>query len=127
MKVGIAAESDCSDLATFLAVEVESKGHHVTEFRAAVDSKENSRELAERVGRAVESGQVRTAILICRAGISMAIGVNKVPGVRGAFCSSSDAVVRSRTENDANALCLSADQSDPREISGLVGAWLSSW
>ena len=118
---------DCSDLATFLSVEIESKGHHVTEFRVEADSSEAARELAKKAGRAVESGQLRTAILICRTGISMTIAVNKVPGVRGAFCPSMDAVKRSRTDNEANVLCLAADQSDLHELSTFVDAWLSSW
>ena len=46
-------------------------------------------------------------ILICGTGIGMSIAANKIKGIRAARCTTKEDAYLTRTDNDANILCLS--------------------
>ncbi|MEJ2658819.1 MAG: RpiB/LacA/LacB family sugar-phosphate isomerase [Desulfobacterales bacterium] len=54
--------------------------------------------------------EVDRAILICATGIGMSMAANKVKGIRAALCHDELSAQISRDHNNANVLCLSADQ-----------------
>ncbi len=58
--------------------------------------------------RALESGEVRTAIGICGSGNGIAMTLNKHRGVRAAICWTPELARLARQHNDANCLVLSA-------------------
>jgi ribose 5-phosphate isomerase B len=57
----------------------------------------------------VARGEADRAILICGTGIGMCIAANKVKGVLAALAQDELSAQLSRTHNNANVLCLSAD------------------
>lgn len=61
---------------------------------------------AEKVGRAIASGDVALGILVCGSGIGISIAANKMPGVRAALCHDDLTARLARAHNDANVLCL---------------------
>jgi ribose 5-phosphate isomerase B len=69
-------------------------------------------DIAQKVGEAVASGNFDQGILICSTGIGMCIAANKMKGVRAALCHSVFAAQRARQHNDANILCLGAEDVD---------------
>ena len=63
---------------------------------------------AEKVCRAVQSGECEKGILICGTGIGMSMCANKCKGIRAAVCGDHFAAEFTRKHNNANVLCLGA-------------------
>lgn len=61
---------------------------------------------AEKVCRAVVSGECGRGILICGTGIGVSIAANKVHGIRAALCADCYSAEFTRRHNDANILAL---------------------
>jgi ribose 5-phosphate isomerase B len=78
------------------------------------------------VGQAVAKGQAEVGILICGTGIGMAIAANKVKGVRAAVVHDELTAQLSRSHNNANVLCLSADLLGQRLIEKIAEVWLAT-
>lgn len=81
---------------------------------------------AAMVAKGVSSGEVDRGILICGTGIGMCITANKFCGVRAATCHDSVTAEYSRMHNDANVLCLSADQLSDQLADQIVRIWLKT-
>ena len=99
---GIAAKSRILALCKQLGNEAVDFG---TDNPASMDCPD----IAIPVATAVGDGKVDRGILICGTGIGMNIAANKVKGVRAAPCHDSITAELSRSHNDSNVLCLSAD------------------
>ena len=67
-------------------------------------------DIAREVGEIVAGGQYDFGILICGTGIGMSIAANKVRGIRAALCHNAFSARRARQHNNANILCLSAEE-----------------
>jgi ribose 5-phosphate isomerase B len=78
------------------------------------------------VGQAVAKGQADLGILICGTGIGMSIAANKVKGVRAAVAHDELTAQLSRSHNNANVLCLSADLLGQHLIEKIVTVWLAT-
>lgn len=78
------------------------------------------------VGRAIAEGRADLGVLICGTGIGMSIAANKVPGVRAAVAHDELTAQLSRSHNDANVLCLSADLLGQRLIEKITDVWLKT-
>lgn len=65
-------------------------------------------DFADKVARAVASGQCQQGVLICGTGLGMSIAANKVQGIRAALCNEVFSARMARAHNDANVLCLGA-------------------
>ena len=66
---------------------------------------------AEKLGRAIQRGEVDFGVAICGTGIGMSITLNKMKGVYCAKVSNLSEVMLSRSHNNANALAMSEDIS----------------
>ena len=81
---------------------------------------------AWRVCQAVSNGRAERGILLCGTGIGMCIAANKIPGIRAALAPDELSARLSRSHNDANVLCLSADLIGQALVKRIVEAWLST-
>ena len=63
---------------------------------------------AEKVARAVASGECEKGIVICTTGIGVSMAANKVKGIRCALCGDSYSAEMTRRHNNANVLALGA-------------------
>lgn len=70
--------------------------------------------------------KAKTAIIVCKSGIGMSIIANKLPGIRAGLCHTTKQVSSAREHNDANVLVLSANETSPRQVRGLVKTWLTT-
>jgi ribose 5-phosphate isomerase B len=64
------------------------------------------------------------AILICGTGIGMCIAANKMHSIRAALAQDELSAQLSRTHNDANVLCLSADLLGHTLVKRIVDTWV---
>ena len=66
----------------------------------------NYPDYADKVCRAIQSGECYRGILVCGTGIGMSMAANKHAGIRAACCSDTYSARMTRQHNDANVLCL---------------------
>jgi ribose 5-phosphate isomerase B len=83
-------------------------------------------DIAQKVGKAVASGDFDQGILICNTGIGMCIAANKIKGVRAALCHNVFAAQRARQHNDANVLCLGGEDVDTELALEIVKTFLTT-
>jgi ribose 5-phosphate isomerase B len=83
-------------------------------------------DIAAVVGQDVGSGDADRGILICGSGVGMSIAANKICGVRAALVHNPRGAEMSRRHNDANVLCLSADEPAPPEQDAAVNVWMKT-
>jgi RpiB/LacA/LacB family sugar-phosphate isomerase len=81
---------------------------------------------AAAVAREILTGRANAGILICKSGIGMSITANKFPGIRAALVHNEEAARWSREHNNANVLCLPANDLTPRQASRIVETWLQT-
>jgi len=80
-------------------------------------------ERAYAVALRVAGGEADRGVLICGTGIGMSLAANKVPGIRAAVVHDELTAELSRSHNDANILCLSADLLGMRIMEKIVDVW----
>lgn len=78
------------------------------------------------VGNAVASKKADLGVLVCGTGIGMAIAANKIKGVRAAVVHDEMTAQLSRSHNDANVLCMSADLLGQRLMEQITAVWLKT-
>ena len=83
-------------------------------------------EQAYLVGQEINEGRADRGVLICGTGIGMSIAANKVNGLRAALVHDELTAQLSRSHNDANVLCLSADLLGERLIDKVIEVWMNT-
>ncbi len=81
-------------------------------------------DIALKVAKAVANGDFDRGILICSTGIGMCIAANKVKGIRAALCYDAFSAQRARQHNDANILCLGAEEGQ-EQAPEIINAFLA--
>jgi ribose 5-phosphate isomerase B len=101
-------------------------GHECIDFGTNDNNPVDYPDLAYLAAKAVSMKQADRAILICATGIGMSMAANKVHGIRAALCHDELSAQISRDHNDANVLCLSADQVGVVLLRKMVEVWLNT-
>jgi ribose 5-phosphate isomerase B len=125
MKIAIGADHRGAVAARQLVERLKSQGHEV--LSGSLQGEPTDYPIhAHTVASAVSQGHATMGLLICGTGIGMCIAANKVKGVRAALAHDELTAEISRSHNDANVLCLSADLLGQRLIEKIVESWLST-
>lgn len=109
MRIALGADHRGSAIAGALVHHLRAEGHEVDVLGECGGGSVDYPDVAWLVSHAVSKAQAQLGILICGTGIGMCIAANKVPGIRAAMAQDELSAQLSRTHNDANVLCLSAD------------------
>ncbi len=99
-------------------------GHECIDFGTNDNNPVDYPDLAYVTASAVSRKEADCAILICATGIGMCMAANKVRGIRAALCHDELSAQISRDHNDANVLCLSADQVGVVLLRKMIEVWL---
>jgi RpiB/LacA/LacB family sugar-phosphate isomerase len=78
------------------------------------------------VAKAVSSGKADFGVLLCKSGIGMSIAANKVCGVRAALISDAETASVTRHHNNANVMCLAANEIKPKKVKEIMEAWCNA-
>lgn len=124
MNLMIGSDHRGADAARALQRRLQDAGHTVSMSVPQATEPCDYPEPAWVVGQAVASGTVEKGILLCGTGIGTSIAANKVPGVRAAVVHDEITAELSRSHNDANILCMSADLLGMRLIEKITDLWL---
>ena len=84
-------------------------GHVCEDFGSYSTESVDYPDIAQKVAQAVVSGNYERGVLICDTGIGICIAANKVKGIRAALCHNAFSACWARQHNDANILCLAAE------------------
>jgi ribose 5-phosphate isomerase B len=126
MKIALGSDHRGDSAAKFLHNQLQNAGHDVLVLGECHGMPCDYPDQAYAVAQAVSHGQAQRGILICGSGIGVSIAANKVPGVRAALVFDELAAALSRSHNDANVLCLSADTTPTKELLAIVNTWLKT-
>ncbi|HJS19612.1 MAG TPA: ribose 5-phosphate isomerase B [Anaerolineales bacterium] len=83
-------------------------------------------DFAEKVGRAVQSGEVERGILVCGSGIGACIAANKMRGVYASICHDTYSAAQGVLHDDMNVLCLGGRVIGPELAKALIFAFLNA-
>ncbi|RKZ33100.1 ribose 5-phosphate isomerase B [bacterium] len=78
------------------------------------------------VAKKVSSGEAKLGIVIDSAGIGSAIAANKITDIRAAVCWDEVSAQQSRLHNDANVLCIGADNLASAKAINVVKKFIST-
>lgn len=81
---------------------------------------------AAAVAKKVQHSKKDLGILLCRSGVGMAIAANKFSGVRATQALNPQMAKKSRLDENANVLSLSADYQTFAEMQRIVKSWLTT-
>ena len=126
MKIAIGNDHVGVELKQYLIKHLEGMGHEVANFGCDSPESTDYPIYAERVARAVVSGECEKGILICGTGIGISISANKIHGVRCALCSEPVSARLSREHNDANIVAMGARTIGPAMAEAIVDVFLTT-
>ena len=126
MRIGIASDHRGYQMKNRLVQLVESLGHDVVDFGPDSTDSVDYPDFAGSVSAAVAAEEIDRGVLICGTGIGMCITANKFDGVRAANCNDSVTAEYSRLHNDANVVCLSANQLSDQLADQILQIWLKT-
>jgi len=125
MRIAIGCDHRGLDSKQFIIKLVTEAGHSYEDFGCYTTDSVDYPDIAKKVAEAVAAGYFEQGILICDTGIGMSIAANKVKGIRAALCHNAFSARRARQHNDANILCLAAEQK-PETMREIVDTYLTT-
>jgi ribose 5-phosphate isomerase B len=126
MKIAIGSDHRGFEAKQHIKAIATELGHECIDFGASDSNPVDYPDLAYLASMAVSKKQADRAILACATGIGMSMAANKVKGIRAALCHDELSAQISRDHNDANVLCLSADQVGVVLLRKMVEVWLNT-
>ncbi len=127
MNIAIGADHRGAEAAGKIAERLKKQGHQVVAVHMPSSGEVcDYPEPAWAVGQSVAAGQAEAAVLICGTGVGMCMAVNKIPGIRAANVHDEITAEISRSSNNANVICLSADLLGQRLMEQVIDLWLKT-
>jgi len=126
MKIAVGSDHRGFDAKQQIKAITAELGHECIDFGTDDNNPVDYPDLAYLAAGAVSKKEADRAILICATGIGMSMAANKVHGIRAALCHDELSTQISRDHNDANVLCLSADQVGAVLLRKMVEVWLNT-
>ena len=126
MRVAIASDHRGVDFCKRVKEELLRLGLEVVDMGADGSESVDYPDYAEKVARAVASGEADRGVIACGTGIGMSLAANKVKGIRAAVVHDTFTAERSRAHNDANVLCLGAEVVKEEALPALIKTWFAT-
>lgn len=108
MKIAIGSDHGGFKLKALVSDHLRKRGYEVLDLGPASEESCDYPIYGEKVGLAVQAGEVDLGIAICGTGLGISMAVNKVRGIRGALCTNEFMAAMARGHNDANVLVMGA-------------------
>lgn len=125
MVVGIACDHHGVEIKQKLINFLKNKGYNIIDLGPDVTTSVDYPDYAFKVGESVRDKKIDFGILLCNTGIGMSIACNKVHGVRCAHVSNLYEAEKTRLDNDANVIAISA-RLDYNLLENIVAKFLST-
>ena len=126
MRIAIGNDHVGVELKWHIVKHLQDQGHEVVNFGTDETGRNHYPIYAEKVARAVLSGEFDRGVLICGTGLGISIAANKVKGVRCALCSEPVSCRLSREHNNANIVAMGARMIGPVMAEKIVDVFLNT-
>ena len=126
MRIAIGNDHVGVELKRHLVKYLEAQGHEVVNFGTDETASNHYPIYAEKVARAMLSGEFDKGILICGTGLGISIAANKIKGIRCAACSEPVSAELSRQHNNANIVAMGARMIGPVMAEAIVDKFLNT-
>lgn len=126
MRIAIGNDHPALELKLHVMKHLQAQGHEVVSFGTDTPDSCDYPVFAEKVAKAVVSGEFDKGIVICGTGIGISIAANKVDGIRCALCSEPVSAKLTREHNDANVLAMGARIVGPVLAEAIVDAFINT-
>jgi ribose 5-phosphate isomerase B len=126
MKIAVGSDHRGYDIKQQIIAIATELGHECIDVGTSDNNPVDYPDLAYLAATAVSRNQADRAILACATGIGMCMAANKVKGIRAALCHDELSAQISRDHNNANVLCLSAEQVGVVLLRKMVEVWLNT-
>ena len=126
MRISLGSDHRGVSLVQSFVAQLRGAGHDPVVLGECSGASCDYPDIAWLVANSVAHGESERGILVCGTGIGMCIAANKVDGIRAALASDELAAQLSRSHNDANVLCLSADLIGPILAKRILDVWIST-
>lgn len=104
--IGIGCDQGGFELKQFLLSNINELGYDYKDFGSYTPESIDYPDVAHAVANAVESGEIKRAVLICGSGNGISMAANKHKGIRAAICWNTEIAALARQHNDANIISL---------------------
>ncbi len=126
VKIALSADHRGVLVSSHLSALLREWGHELVDVKVCANDSCDYPDMAYGVAKAVAEGRADRGVLLCGTGIGMSIAANKIPGIRAALVHDEITAAISRRHNDANVLCMSADQLGERLIEQITRIFLQT-
>ena len=126
MKLVVASDHGGFELKEEIKKHLTERGVAFTDFGTDSEASCDYPVYAEKVCRAVVSGEAEKGILCCGTGIGMSMAANKIDGIRCALCGDCFSAEMTRRHNDANVIALGGRVTGPGLAQKLVDLFLDT-
>lgn len=114
------------ELKEAVVAHLKSNGYDVEDIGCYSTESVDYPDYANRVARAVVSGEKDLGILCCTTGIGMSVAANRFPGIQAAVVADADLATKTRVHNDTNVLCLAGQFTSGEEAGAIVDSWVGA-
>jgi ribose 5-phosphate isomerase B len=126
MKIVVASDHAGFPLKATVLNMVRAAGHEAIDMGTDGTDAVDYPDYAEKVGRALQSGQVARGILLCGSGVGACIAANKMKGVYAGVCHDTYSAHQGVEHDNMNVLCIGARIIGPEPAREIVAAFLAA-
>ncbi len=126
MKIAVGFDHAGFPLHDTVVAAVRAAGHEPIDMGTHSTDSVDFPVYADKVGRAVQSGEAERGILVCGSGIGACIAANKMKGVYASICHDTYSAAQGVMHDDMNVLCLGGRVIGPELATSLVKAFLGA-
>lgn len=126
MKIAVACDHAGFPLKETVLQAVRAAGHEPLDLGTNSLAPVDFPDIAEKLGRAIQSGEAERGVLLCGSGIGACIAANKMKGVWAAICHDTYSAAQGVEHDNMNVLCLGGRVIGPELASSLVKAFLGA-
>jgi len=127
VKIAVAFDHAGFPLKETVLTAVRAAGHEPIDLGTFdAESKDDYPDYAEKVGRALQTGEAGRGVLVCGSGVGACIAANKMKGVYAAICHDTYSAAQGVMHDDMNVLCLGGRVIGLELARALVKAFLEA-
>jgi ribose 5-phosphate isomerase B len=124
MKIAVGFDHAGFPLKQVVLEAVRTAGHEPIDLGTNSSDPVDFPDFAEKVGRAIQTGEAERGILVCGSGIGACIAANKMKGVYASICHDTYSAAQGVLHDDMNVLCLGGRVIGPELAKTLIPAFL---
>lgn len=126
MRVAVASDHAGFPIKADVIRVIREAGHEPIDLGTNSTDPVDYPDYAEKLGRAITSGQAERGVLLCGSGVGASIAANKIKGIYAGLCHDVYSAHQGVEHDNMNVLCLGARIIGPALVPELVQAFLSA-